>query len=145
VKTEHQVSAGGVVVRAGEVLLISTFGGRRWQLPKGHLEAGESPEQAAVREVEEETGVRGRVLAELPDVEYWFTERGTHRIHKRVYYYLLVYERGDTADYDPHEVSGAAWMSWEEALARLSFANDRRVVKRARQTVGESFPDLDRA
>lgn len=134
-KTEHQISAGGLVVRGREILLISTRSGRRWQLPKGHVEEGESRRQAAVREVREETGVSGRVVTPLPDVEYWFTERGTQRIHKRVHYYLLAYVEGDAADFDPQEVSGAAWFPWEEGLTRLSYANERRVVATARELV----------
>lgn len=132
---ERQRSAGGVVVRGdaggGEVLLIAVAGGR-WQLPKGRLEEGETPEQAAVREVAEETGVRGRVRAPLPPVDYWFS-RPEARIHKRVDYYLLDYLDGSADDYDPGEVEGAAWMAWDEALARLTFDNERRVVAAARQ------------
>jgi 8-oxo-dGTP pyrophosphatase MutT (NUDIX family) len=134
---DRQRSAGGVVVRGdavhggGEVLLITVSGGR-WQLPKGRLEAGETAEQAAVREVEEETGVRGRVQQELPTIEYWFA-RPDRRVHKRVDYFLLDYVAGSTEGYDPHEVDGAAWLPWGEALARLTFANERRVVAAARR------------
>jgi 8-oxo-dGTP pyrophosphatase MutT (NUDIX family) len=135
---DRQRSAGGVVVRGGhdggEVLLINVSGGR-WQLPKGRLEAGETAEQAAVREVAEETGVRGTVRAPLPAIEYWFS-RSDRRIHKRVDYFLLDYLGGSTDDYDPHEVDGAAWMPWDEALGRLTFDNERRVVAAARQAAG---------
>ena len=119
-KIEHEVSAGGVVVLGEKVLLISTRGGRRWQLPKGHIEAGESRDETAEREVREETGVQGRVVAPLPDVEYWYVERGTRRIHKRVHYFLLAYQGGDVADYDPGEVSGAAWLPWDGITSRRS-------------------------
>lgn len=137
---DRQRSAGGVVVRGtveggggargGEVLLITVSGGR-WQLPKGRLESGETAEQAAVREVEEETGVRGRVRHELPAIDYWFA-RPDRRVHKRVEYFLLDYVAGSTEGYDPREVDGAAWLPWDEALARLTFANERRVVEAAR-------------
>ncbi|MCZ7652952.1 MAG: NUDIX hydrolase [Thermoanaerobaculia bacterium] len=128
-------SAGGLVVRGEEVLLISTLGGRRWQLPKGHLEAGETPEQAAVREVREETGVSGRILLPLPSIDYRYRERGRHLIDKRVDYYLLAYESGHERDYDPKEVYGAAWFPWDEALSRITFENERRVVQAAREAV----------
>jgi 8-oxo-dGTP pyrophosphatase MutT (NUDIX family) len=131
-KTEHHRSAGGLVVRGAQVLLISTQKGRRWQLPKGHVEAGETPEQAAVREVREETGVTGRVVAPLPEVEYWYVEKRKLRVHKRVDYFLLEYESGDAADFDASEVSSAAWFSWDEGLAKLSFENERRVAEEAR-------------
>lgn len=130
-KTIHHRSAGGLVVRGSSILLISTQSGRRWQLPKGHIEEGETPEQTAVREVREETGVTGRVVAPLPGVEYWFVEKGIHRVHKQVDYFLLTYVSGDTADFDSREVSGADWFSWDEGLSKLSFENERRVVRQA--------------
>jgi len=132
-KTEHHRSAGGLVVEGTRILLISTQEGRRWQLPKGHIERGESPEQAAVREIEEETGVSGRVIAPLPGVEYWFVEKGRRRVHKRVDYFLLSYVSGSVADFDVHEVSGAEWFTWEEGIGKLSFDNERRVVEAARE------------
>jgi 8-oxo-dGTP pyrophosphatase MutT (NUDIX family) len=131
-RTEHHRSAGGLLVRGPKILLISTQEGRRWQLPKGHIEAGESPEEAAVREVREETGVTGRVIAKLPEIEYWYVEKGRLRVHKRVDYFLLDYESGDPADFDAGEVSGAGWFSWEEGLDKLSFDNERRVAEQAR-------------
>lgn len=113
--------------------MISTQEGRRWQLPKGHIEPGETPEQAAIREVCEETGVTGRVVAPLSDIEYWFVEKGSRRVHKRVDYFLLAYVRGDAANFDASEVSGAGWFTWDEGIGRLSFENERRVVQKARE------------
>jgi 8-oxo-dGTP pyrophosphatase MutT (NUDIX family) len=130
VTTETQRSAGGVVAREDEVLLISVQDGQRWQLPKGHIEPGEDAERAALREVREETGVRGRPLAALPPIHYWFSEQG-RRIHKTVDYFLLEFAGGSTDDFDPHEVSGARWFAWEEAIARLTFDNEREVAKAA--------------
>lgn len=80
----------------------------------------------------EETGVTGRVVAPLSAVEYWYNERGQLRIHKQVDYYLLSYERGSTADFDSTEVSGADWFDWDEGIAKLSFDNERKVVRQAR-------------
>jgi 8-oxo-dGTP pyrophosphatase MutT (NUDIX family) len=133
VETEHHRSAGGLVVRGATILLISTQQGRRWQLPKGHIEDGETSEQTAVREVREETGVTGRVAAALPEVEYWYVEKSKLRVHKRVDYFLLEYESGDAADFDAGEVSGAGWFGWDEGLAKLSFENERRVAEQARK------------
>lgn len=130
---ERQHSAGGLVVRNGHVLLIATAGGRRWQLPKGHVEPGESIAQAAVREVREETGVSGRIVAELPGIDYFFVEKDGRRVRKHVDYFLLDYTGGDEEDFDPVEVDGARWFPWEEALGRLSHANERRVAERARE------------
>ena len=132
-KTEHHRSAGGLIVYGSRILLIATQKGKRWQLPKGHIEAGETPEQAAIREVREETGVTGRIVAPLPGVEYWFVERGPRRIHKKVDYFLLDYVSGDSVDFDPDEVSGTGWFSWEAGIARLTFENERKVARRARE------------
>jgi len=131
-ETVHERSAGGLVVRGDEVLLIALASGQRWQLPKGHVEPGESAAEAAVREVREETGVAGRSLAELPGIDYWFVQAGL-RVHKRVAYFLLEYESGSEIDYDPSEVSGAAWFGWDEAIGRLTFDNERRVAEAARE------------
>jgi len=137
----RQHSAGGLVVRGGEVLLIATAGGARWQLPKGRLEEGETPRDAAVREVREETGVTGNVVAPLPGIDYWFAEGARKRIRKHVDYFLLDYVSGSEVDFDAREVSTARWFPWEEALARLTHANERRVVASARRLVeGEVAP-----
>lgn len=138
-RTEYHHSAGGLVVRAGEMLLISTRKGRRWQLPKGHLEAGETPEQAAIRETREETGVSGRVRAPLPQISYRFVERGV-RIHKKVDYFLLDFEEGDVANFDRKEVSGAAWFVFEEGVRRLSFDNERQVAQAALELLAPASP-----
>ncbi|HYU31485.1 MAG TPA: NUDIX hydrolase [Thermoanaerobaculia bacterium] len=136
---EHQRSAGGLIVRSSRILLISTQEGKRWQLPKGHIEEGETPEEAAIREVREETGVTGRIVAPLPGVEYWFFDRGS-RIHKQVAYFLLEYVTGDPADFDAREVSGAGWFSWDAGIARLTFDNERRVAARARDILEPAPP-----
>jgi 8-oxo-dGTP pyrophosphatase MutT (NUDIX family) len=124
-----------LIVHGSQILLISVMEGKRWQLPKGHIEEGETPEQTAVREVREETGVTGRVLSPLPGVEYWFVDRGRKRVHKTVDYFLLDYVSGDPANYDRREVSGAEWMSWDEGIARLTFENERKAVQAAREIV----------
>jgi 8-oxo-dGTP pyrophosphatase MutT (NUDIX family) len=129
---EHHRSAGGLIVHESRILLISVMEGRRWQLPKGHIEEGETPEEAAVREVQEETGVSGRIRVPLPGVEYWFVDRRKRRIHKTVAYFLLDYLSGDAANFDPEEVSGAEWMTWDEGIERLTFDNERRAVQVAR-------------
>src|SRR4029077_451625 len=79
-----------------------------WSLPKGHIEAGETAEQAAVREVEEETGIAGEILAELGTIDFWFVADG-RRIHKTVRHYLLRRVGGELSDADI-EVDEVAWV-----------------------------------
>jgi len=131
-RVQHHYSAGGLVVRGGEVLLIAPRQGR-WQLPKGHVERGEAPPAAAVREVREETGVLARVLAPLPSIDYTYEVEGRVRVHKRVDYYLMAYVEGSETDCDPREVIAARWYPWDEALAQLSFENERDVLRTARR------------
>ena len=131
-RVQHHYSAGGLVVRGEEVLLIAPRAGR-WQLPKGHVERGEAPADAAVREVREETGVTARVLAPLPSIDYTYEVEGRVRVHKRVDYYLMAYVEGSETDCDPREVIAARWYPWDEALAQLSFENERDVLRTARR------------
>ena len=125
-------------MRGGDVLLIATAGGKRWQLPKGRIEAGESAAQAAVREVREETGVTGRVVAPLAGVDYWFADGSARRIKKHVDFFLLSYVEGDTANYDPREVDDARWFEGGDAVARLTHASERRVAAEALERSGEA-------
>lgn len=144
--TETQVSAGGVVVRQlsgqpAEVVLISVGPQRRWQLPKGLIDGDETPEVAATREVREETGITGNLVAPLEKVEYWYvaTRKGARiRYHKFVHFFLFTYVAGDVANHD-HEVNEARWVTFAEALTMLAFASERRVVEQALALVERSI------
>jgi 8-oxo-dGTP pyrophosphatase MutT (NUDIX family) len=128
--TEREVSYGGVVVRGDEVIVIVPHGRRRvLGLPKGGRNAGESPEQTAMREVREETGVTARIRDRLGQVDYSY-RRGGRRIEKTVHFYLCDYEAGDTADHD-HEVDDARWMPLRQARRRLSYPGERAMIDRA--------------
>lgn len=131
-RLERHHSAGGLVVRGDEVLLISPRP-ERWQLPKGHVEQGEDAPTAALREVREETGVNARIVAPLPAIQYAYAAGRQVRIEKRVDYYLMVYVDGSERDADPREVLQARWVRWDDAMALLSFANEREVAAAARQ------------
>jgi 8-oxo-dGTP pyrophosphatase MutT (NUDIX family) len=129
-----EFSAGGVVVSDGQVITIvpvkrAADGTRVLGLPKGHLDGDETPEEAARREVAEETGVDAELLELLGDVEYRYDRRG-RGIRKVVRFYLFVYRSGDLADHD-HEIEEARWMPLEEAAERLTYPGEREVVKRA--------------
>jgi 8-oxo-dGTP pyrophosphatase MutT (NUDIX family) len=142
VPVKEQVSAGGVVFRGDkgkvEVVIISVGGQNRWQLPKGLVEKGESPETTAVRETREEAGVSSEVVQLIETIEYWYAglDNGIRvRFHKRVHFYLLRYVSGDTKDHD-WEVNEARWVPIEDAASQLAFDNERRVMERARQLIG---------
>lgn len=135
---QHAISSGGVCFRdsAGkvEVVLIQTRP-ERWQLPKGAIEEGETREQAARREVREETGIDGEVLEHLETIEYWFTA-GTRRQrrHKSVHLFLLRAIGGDVSEHDDEAIE-ARWFPIESAGAKLSFANERHVLDLARERI----------
>jgi ADP-ribose pyrophosphatase YjhB (NUDIX family) len=97
-----------------------------WSLPKGHVEEGETPEIAAVREIAEETGIAGRVVAPLGTIDFWFVAEG-RRIHKTVHHYLLLAEGGELSDEDI-EVVEVAWVPLEELAQRLAYDDERRLV-----------------
>ncbi|ORA85458.1 NUDIX hydrolase [Mycobacterium malmoense] len=134
--TVREFSAGGLVVHGidcdqqfGVIIGRDDRRGRTlWSLPKGHIEIGERPEQTAVREIAEETGIRGDVLAALGSVEYWFRADDT-MVHKTVHHYLLRFREGEPIAANDHEVTDVAWMPLEALPSRLAHADERRVTK----------------
>jgi 8-oxo-dGTP pyrophosphatase MutT (NUDIX family) len=144
VRTETQVSAGGAVFRPGasgpEIALISVGTPPRWQLPKGIIDKGETPEHAAVREVREEAGIDAGIDRLIEKAEYWYqaTESGGRvRYHKFVYFFSMAYIGGDVADHDD-EVNEARWFSADEAIAMLTFRSEREIVEKAIAFAGET-------
>jgi 8-oxo-dGTP pyrophosphatase MutT (NUDIX family) len=128
--TEHEVSYGGVGVHGDDVMVIVPRGRSRvLSLPKGGRDPGETPEQAAAREVREETGITARVREPLGHVDYVY-RRGGNRIAKTVHFYLCEFQAGDTADHD-HEVDDARWMPLAQARRRLSYPGERAMIDRA--------------
>lgn len=124
-------SAGGVVLRQQEVLLIrvSDMKGRPvWSFPKGRIDAGESPAQAAVREVLEETGWSCRIDADLSTTEYWFQREGRRFRKTVVWFKMAPIELTGIPD---GEVEDAQWVERTEALRRLTYASDAALLSRA--------------
>ena len=128
-----EYSAGGLVVsRRGAVPAAAIIGrtdrrGRLlWSLPKGHIEAGETPAQAAVREVEEETGIVGTVVAPLGKIDYWFVAEG-RRVHKTVTHFLMNAIGGELSDEDA-EVVAVEWVPLDNLSRRLAYADERRIA-----------------
>lgn len=136
--TVREFSAGGLLIHGigtgGQFGVIIGRAGRRghtlWLLPKGHIEIGESPDQTAVREIAEETGIRGDVMAPLGSVDYWFRAEGA-MVHKTVHHYLLRFREGAVAIGDDHEVTDVAWVPLEALPSRLTHADERQIATAA--------------
>jgi 8-oxo-dGTP pyrophosphatase MutT (NUDIX family) len=130
----REYSAGGVVVRGEEMIAIvptrrAADGSRVLALPKGHVDPGETPLEAAEREVREEAGVVAEPVTELGEARYWYRRNG-RTIPKSVTFYLFDYVDGDVADHDD-EVEEARWLPLERARRELTHAAEREMVDRA--------------
>ncbi len=134
-----EFSAGGVVVRRlrGRWMLAAIRPGGKaegtWALPKGLIGRGERAEATALREVEEETGVRGESLGKLGDVRYVYTWAG-ERVFKVVSFYLVRYAGGRLGDLRPelaHEVAEARWLPLDEAPSLLAYKGEREMAEKA--------------
>ena len=126
-----EISSGGVIFKrkdnSFEVALVSKKKGKIWCLPKGHIEEGESLKETAIREVKEETGLRG-------DIIYWYSNKDKKgeliKIFKRVYFFLLKYVEGETKDHD-HEVENVQWFDIKKARKILTYKTEQDVMKKA--------------
>jgi ADP-ribose pyrophosphatase YjhB (NUDIX family) len=138
-----EVSAGGLVVDLDGAVPLGALIGRidrrgrlLWSLPKGHLEAGETAEQAAIREIHEETGISGVIIGSLGTIDFWFIAEG-RRVHKTVHHFLLRATGGELSDADI-EVSEVAWVPLSKIPARLAYPDERGLVDTAGRLLAET-------
>jgi len=134
-KTRNEHSSGGAVIRndngTAQVALIATRGRTRWGLPKGAVSEGETSEQAALREVLEETGLQAEIVKPLDTIEYFF-RAGDTLIRKRVDFYLMRYVAGKLTP-QLSEVDDVEWVELQEAIQRASFESERKLLETALQ------------
>lgn len=145
----HETSAGGLVIDgidgprdeqvAALIGRVDRRGRMLWSLPKGHIELGETAEQTAIREVAEETGIRGSVLAALGSIDYWFVTDG-RRVHKTVHHYLMRCSGGELSDEDL-EVAEVAWVPISDLPSRLAYADERRLAEVADELIDKLQTD----
>jgi 8-oxo-dGTP pyrophosphatase MutT (NUDIX family) len=140
-KSKREFSAGGVVYKGDKWLVCKHSGYHKWVLPKGLVEEGEKPRQTALREVEEECGIKTKIIDKIPEAEkYIYTFEGT-KIFKVVEYFLMEYVSGDIKDHD-WEMEEVEWLSFKEAKERLDFSAAKKVMDRARKLREEKEKQL---
>lgn len=141
-KRVDEVSAGGLVIdfSGTKGLLIGRYdqkdaSGKRvlWSLPKGHIEEGETPEEAAIREVAEETGINSEISRELGVIDFWFMASGK-RIHKTVHHYLFK-EVGGTLTPQESEVDEARWFPLDEIVSLLAYPDEKKLIARSGELI----------
>ena len=127
--TKFEYSAGGVATKSGKLLLVQVRnlqGEVVWTFPKGHLEEGETSRQAALREVEEETGYCCEILEPLTSVHYFFM-KDEQRISKRVRWFWMR-AIGEPGPHDAEEVMKVQWMDAETARKSLRYPSDLKLL-----------------
>ncbi|MGQ9569966.1 MAG: NUDIX hydrolase [Thermodesulfovibrionales bacterium] len=132
----RQVSSGGVIYRKDnssfEIALVAVKDGKVWCLPKGMVDKGEKPAETAVREVSEETGLKGKIIEKLGEINYWYyLKEEKAKCRKTVHFFLLEYESGDISKHD-WEVDKVAWFKIDDALKIATHKNEREIIEKAK-------------
>lgn len=142
VSLKTQVSSGGVIFRRCddiiEIALVAVKGGNVWCLPKGLIDKGEVPEKTALREVAEETGLKGRIIEKLGEITYWYyIKEENAKCRKTVHFFLMEYEGGDVLNHD-WEVDNASWFPIDEALKKASYKGEKEIIEKAKKKLTNS-------
>jgi 8-oxo-dGTP pyrophosphatase MutT (NUDIX family) len=143
-RARHETSAGGVVFRmvpgtegtvAYPLFLIIRDSYRNWGFPKGHVEEGELPEAAALREVGEETGLRGMTIrGPVEAIDWYFRFRG-RLVHKVCHFFLMETDQAETSPQRAEGITACRWAAYREACDVISYANARDVLRRANEMI----------
>ncbi len=134
----NEFSSGGIVFKDLEVLLVENArmnnpAEKWWGFPKGHLEKGESSEVAALREVEEETGIKAEIVQKIGQTKYVITKNG-EKIFKVVTIFAMNYLSGEPTP-QIAEVSNVIWLPYEEALKKLTYPGDKELLRKAKEFI----------
>jgi 8-oxo-dGTP pyrophosphatase MutT (NUDIX family) len=146
-RAQRETSAGGVVYRLHEgaaLFLLIRDSYQNWGFPKGHLESGERAEDAALREVREETGIDDLALrGQIETIDWYFRFRG-QLIHKVCHFYLMETTQATTNPQRAEGITACRWVAFDEARSAISYANARKVLGRAHEMIvgtGAAEPD----
>ncbi|CAN5745446.1 NUDIX hydrolase [soil metagenome] len=138
-----ETSAGGVIYRWRSdtpLILLIRDAYEHWGLPKGHLEKGETPDAAALREVEEETGLTDLVLGPRLQTINWFFRAKGRLIHKYCHFYLIESPSGETIPQEEEGITACSWVPLGVAVDQISYDNAREVLLTAAAALGWSCP-----
>ncbi|MBI4037484.1 NUDIX domain-containing protein [Candidatus Curtissbacteria bacterium] len=140
-------SAGGIIFRESskgpngtEVLVTQHSGHKGWDFPKGHIESGESAEAAALREVEEETGVKAKIIERVGDTKYFYFDAG-ERVFKIVIFFLMKYV-GEGKATTAFEVSAMEWLPVEVVEEKLTFKDTKKLWGEAKEKIEQLTTDI---
>lgn len=137
-RATRETSAGGVVYRLEDgapLFLLIRDSYANWGFPKGHLEAGERADEAALREVREETGLAELELRGTIDTIDWYFRFRGRLIHKACHFFLMETTQSETAPQSAEGITACQWIGYHEARDAISYANAREVLRHAQQMV----------
>lgn len=135
-----EFSAGGIVFKKEKnkvmILVAQHSGHHGWVFPKGRIGdhiKGENKEDTAVREVEEETGVKGKLLKPISPIQFWYAMNG-ERIKKTVYYFVMEELGGDITKHD-WEMENVEWLEMEKVMDRITYKSDKKAWEEAEKVI----------